>query len=338
MQVLPTVFTNPDPDSALTTGESAMLSILGIASRMVVQLAAVQRAKPDARLFSIRRWMLGEADADIRLVLLNNNAQYSKASHAIFGSMLRVAAALASSAAMPDKPADAADAVWLILDEGHQLGAEALRAVDTISAVGRSRRVRVLLGLQDAGQLAAEVGRDQAGPMLSMQGLRLYLRAAPGSAENIVRTIGEREIKRIQSTASSGAVQGKTSTYDRVPVLLASDLTGLGVRQADGGMLDIEMIAQVDDVLCFLLQRVNPRNYRPITDAMVPSAAWSRGTLQEPSAPAPRHAPSPSLDMDPDADAPARTTDTDDDNPDDFGNLIAGPHTPEPNGPSLWST
>ncbi|MHB1282336.1 MAG: type IV secretion system DNA-binding domain-containing protein [Metallibacterium scheffleri] len=336
MQALPTAFTNPDQDAPLSTGEGAMLSILGSASRMVVQLAAVQRAKPQARLFSIRRWLLGEADLDIRLVLLNNNAQYSKASRAIFGSMLHVVAALSSSAVMPEKPADA-DALWMILDEGRLLGPEGLRAVDTIAAVGRSRGVRVLLGLQDAEQLAAEVGRDQAGPMLSMQGLRLYLRAAPESAENIARTIGEREIQRIQSTASSGAVHGKTSTYDRVPVCLPSDFTGLGVRHVAAGMLDIEMIAQADDVLCLLVQRVNPRNYRPITDAMVPSAAWSRGTLQVPSAPAPRHAPSPSpsLDIDPDADAPARTTDTDDDNPDDFGNLIAGSHTPEPNGPSL---
>jgi len=219
----------------------------------------------------------------------------------------------------------------MILDEGRQLGPEGLRAVDTIAAVGRSRGVRVLLGLQDAEQLAAEVGRDQAGPMLSMQGLRLYLRAAPGSAENIARTIGEREIQRIQSTASSGAVQGKTSTYDRVPVLLASDLTGLGVRQAGDGQLDIEMIAQADDVLCKLVQRVDPRNYAPRTDAMVPSTAWARGTLQEPS---PESAPSvPSLDMQPDDGQPTRSTDAHD--PDDFGDLIAGPRSPESDGPSL---
>ncbi|EQD40549.1 conjugal transfer protein TraD, partial [mine drainage metagenome] len=62
MQALPTVFSNPDPDAALTTGEGAMLSILGIASRIVVQLAAVQKAKTNARLFSIRRWVLGERD------------------------------------------------------------------------------------------------------------------------------------------------------------------------------------------------------------------------------------------------------------------------------------
>ncbi|EQD58655.1 type IV conjugative transfer system coupling protein TraD, partial [mine drainage metagenome] len=131
MQALPTIFTNPDPDAALTTGEGAMLSILGIQSRMIVQLAAVQKAKPDARLFSIRRWLLGESDTEVRLVLLNSNAQYRNASRAIFGSMLHVIAALASSAAMPEKPADAADAVWMILDEGRQLGPEALRAVDT---------------------------------------------------------------------------------------------------------------------------------------------------------------------------------------------------------------
>lgn len=331
MQALPTVFTNPDPDAALTTGEGAMLSTLGIASRMIVQMAAVQKSRPNARLFSIRRWVLGECDTEIKLLLLNNNAQYSKASRAIFGAMLHVVAALASSAAMPEKPADADDALWMILDEGRLLGPDGLRAIDTIAAVGRSRGVRVLLGLQDAEQLAAEVGRDQAGPMLSMQGLRLYLRAAPGSAENIVRAIGEREIKRLQGTASAGAVQGKTSTYDRVPVLLASDLTRLGVREVGDGLLDIEMIAQVDGVLCLLVQRVDPRDYKPRTDAMLPSAAWSRGTLQTPT---PESAPSvPSLDMQPDDEQPTRSTDAHD--PDDFGDLIAGPRSPESDGPSL---
>ena len=318
-----------DPDAELGRGEQAMLSILSTAAAFVMQFAAVQRAQgTNARLFSLRRWLLGEADTQTRLVLLNNNSQYSKISKAIFGSMLVVIAALASSTAMPEKSADEMG-LWLILDEARQLGPAGLEAANTVAEVGRSRGVRVLLGLQDAEQLAAEVGRDVAAPMLSMQGLRLYLRAAPNAAENIARTIGEREIQRIQSTAQAGAVQGKTSTYDRVPVCNPADFTGLGVR-TDGDFLDVELVAQADDVLCRLVQRVDPRRYRPCCPALLPSQAWSHGALialqpqpQHDGADAePVHAPQ----HDADADTPAPTPDAD---TDDFSDLLGGGPRPD---------
>ena len=319
----PTAF-SPDPNAELGRGEQAMLSILSAASAFIMQFAAVQRARgADARLFSIRRWLLGEADTTIKLVLLNNNAQYSKVSKSIFGSMLVVVGALASSTAMPEKSADDAG-LWLILDEARQLGPAGLEAANTVAEVGRSRGVRVLLGLQDAEQLAAEVGRDTAAPMLSMQGLRLYLRAAPGAAENLVRTIGEREIQRIQSTAQAGAVQGKTSTYDRVPVCNPADFTGLGVRTSSD-FLDVELVVQADDVLCRLVQRVDPRRYRPRCPALMPSQAWSHGALlalqpQHDAADAePVHAPQ----RDADTETPAPTSDAD--TTDDFSDLLGGP-------------
>ena len=317
-----------DPDAELGRGEQAMLSILSTSAAFVLQFAAVQRAKgADARLFSIRRWLLGETDTHIRLVLLNNNSQYSKISRAIFGSMLVVVSALASSTAMPEQPADAAG-LWLILDEARQLGPAGLEAANTVAEVGRSRGVRVLLGLQDSEQLAAEVGRDVAAPMLSMQGLRLYLRAAPGAAENLVRTVGEREIQRIQSTAQAGAVQGKTATYDRVPVCNPADFTGLGVR-ADGDFLAVELIVQADDVLCRLVQRVDPRRYRPRCPALLPSQAWSHGALlalqpqpQHDTDAQPVHAPQ----RDADADTPAPTPDAD---TDDFSDLLGNGPRPD---------
>ena len=319
----PTAFA-ADPDAELGRGEQAMLSILSTSAGFVMQFAAVQRAQgTNARLFSLRRWLLGEADTDTRLVLLNNNAQYSKISKAIFGSILTVAAALASSSAMPEKSADDCG-IWLILDEARQLGPAGLEAATTVAEVGRSRGVRVMLGLQDQEQLAAEVGRDAAGPMMRMQGLRLYLRAAPEAAENLVRTVGDREIQRIQSTAQAGAVQGKTSTYDRVPVALAADFTGLGVR-ADAGLLDIDLIVQADDVLCRLIQRVDPRNYRPLCPALMPSQAWSHGALiapqpqpQHDAEPGPVHAPQRDVDADPAT--PALDVEID-----DFSDLLGGP-------------
>ncbi|WP_176212439.1 type IV secretion system DNA-binding domain-containing protein [Metallibacterium scheffleri] len=334
IQALPTVFANPNPNAELGQGELSMLSILGTSSRFILQLAAVQRAHPGARLFSLRRWMLGESDTEIALVLLNNNMQFEKVSRAIFGAMLAVIAALAASSALPEKPASAEGATWLILDEARQLGPAGLEAVQRIAEVGRSRGMRVILGLQDADQLAAEVGREASAPMLSMQGLRLYLRCAPPAAEQIARTIGEREILRIQSTATAGAVQGKTSTYDRLPVLMPSDLTGLNATQIEPGVLAIELIAHAGDELYQLVARVVLSAYKPRCPAAIPSLAWGQGTL-------PAAQPQAAPDVQPAAQAePEQEPDTqpetahDDDNPDNFGSLFFRPGTGR-DGPTL---
>ena len=321
-----------DPDAELGRGEQAMLSILSTSAAFIMQFAAVQKSRgAEVRLFSLRHWLLGEADTQTSLVILNNNAQYAKISRSIFGAMLTVISALASSTAMPEKSADEMG-LWLILDEARQLGPAGLEAANTVAEVGRSRGVRVLLGLQDSEQLAAEVGRDTAAPMLSMQGLRLYLRAAPGAAENLVRTVGEREIQRIQSTAQAGAVQGKTATYDRVPVCNPADFCGLGVR-ADGDFLAVELIAQADDVLCRLIQRVDPRRYRPRCPALMPSQAWSHGAL---IALQPQHdadaEPVLAPERDADTETPAPTSDAD--TTDDFSDLLGGPR-PDPDNSGL---
>ncbi|MHB1537483.1 MAG: type IV secretion system DNA-binding domain-containing protein [Solirubrobacteraceae bacterium] len=277
MQAVPSVWAPSRGKIELTTGERGIISTLGNSSRMLMQLAAVDASRPDAPRFSIRRWLTGDAHHEIRLVLLNNSALYSTAASAIFGGMLAVAKAMVS-ASMPEKSADDDDGLWLILDEGRQLGAGALEAVQVIEEVGRSRGVRVWLALQDGPQLAAIVGRDKAGPMLAMQSVRVYLRATPESAENLARTVGEREIMRIQSTASSGAVQGKTSTYDRVPVLLPSDLTGLTAsRCADGDVL-VEMLIAIEDVVGKLTYKANPK-IPSIAQAQVPCIAWETGVL-----------------------------------------------------------
>jgi len=220
----------------------------------------------------LRAWLVGEAHSEIRLVILNSSALYQSAGEAIFGSMLAVVSS-AASAALPEKSADEAGALWCILDEGKQLGAVALDRVQIMAEVGRSRGVRVVLGLQDAGQLEAAVGREKAGPMMSMQSTRFYLRAAPGSAETIVKTVGEREIQRIANTASGGAVQGKTSSYERVPVLTTSDLTGLHTTRIDDGTADIEMLVAIEDVVGKLVQNTGKRR-SSIAPQFVPCAAW----------------------------------------------------------------
>lgn len=290
MQAIPSVWSPSRGKIELTAGERGVISTLGNSSRMLLQLAAVDASRPDAPRFSIRRWLTGAAHQEIRLVILNNSALYSSAAAAIFGAILSVAKATIS-ASMPEKSADDDDALWLILDEAKQLGAGSLESVQVIEEVGRSRGVRVWLALQDGAQLAQVVGTEKAGPMMAVQGTRVYLRAPPESADNLARTVGEREIMRIQSTASSGAIQGKTSTYDRVPVLLPSDLTALGADRLSSGEIRVEMLLAIEDVVGRVDHVADPK-IPQIAAAQIACVAWEQG-VPMPPAPAPAPAPVP---------------------------------------------
>ena len=309
MQAIPSVWSPSRGKIELTAGERGVISTLGNSSRMLMQLAAVDASRAQAQRFSIRRWLMGLDHQDIRLVILNNSALYSSAAAAIFGAILSVAKATIS-ASLPEKSADDDDALWLLLDEARQLGAAGLESVQIIEEVGRSRGVRVWLALQDGAQLEAVVGPEKAGPMMSVQGTRVYLRAPPESADNLARTVGEREIMRIQSTASGGAVQGKTSTYDRVPVLLPGDLTSLGADRQRDGQIRVDMLLSIEDIVARVDHVADPR-IPQIAPAQVPCIAWEQGApvpssaapAPAPQAPAPGgQAPAPQQDPAPDAD------------------------------------
>jgi len=268
----PSLFTHGKGE--LTNGERGVLSTLSNCSRMLMQLGAVEHARLDAPRFSLRGWLAGTTHSETRLVILNSSALYAQACEALWGSMLAAASATIVSA-MPERSADA-EGLWLILDEARQLGAIALERIQTIEEVGRSRGVRVVLGLQDAQQLEAAVGREKAGPMVSMQSTRFCLRSAPTAAEQMTHTMGDREIKRITNTATTGAVQGKTSSYERVPVLTTSDLTSLRVTRRSDGTADIDVLVMIEGCIGKLVANSGTQP-PPRATAFEACEAWRAG-------------------------------------------------------------
>ncbi len=264
----------------LSPGESAMVSILATSSRMLRQLAAVDRGRPDASRFSMRRWLLGVDCQHARLVVLNSNAEYPQAAEALFGAILSVISATVVSR-MPDASADGTG-VWLIMDEAPQLGASGLAKVQTIAEIGRSRGIRVWQAAQSEAQFSAKMGSEQAAPLLATQNLRIYLRTGPADADSIARRYGDREIQRLESTASQGAIAGKVARYERVPVLMPSDLSGLRVR-SEGP----EFLFASGDLVGRLIQPF-PSRRPPVAPAYLECPSWCAGllppTVQEPVA------------------------------------------------------
>lgn len=274
MSVIPSAFAK---GQELTAGERSVLSVLGTATGWLSNYAAVVAANPDKPLFSIRRWLMGEADADKKIVILNSNALYETAGEAIFGTVLATVSAACASAVMPERGADEAGGLWCILDEFPQLGATALGQIQRLAEIGRSRGVRVVTALQDETQLAAKVGREKAAPMLAVQSTRIYTACSDVTAEAVSRRIGERKIHRLETVTENGQFAGKTKRLVTERAILAADLMGLAVRTNEAP-IGVELVLHSKKIMGRLVQAFPVRREHP-AEPLVESQAWRMGGL-----------------------------------------------------------
>jgi hypothetical protein len=266
-----------------TNGERIALSILTNAAKWLLSYAAVDAADADRTRFSIRGWLAGTAHKDVQIVVLNSDDRYESAAQALFASMLGVVASMASSPALPEVSADSSPALWFVLDEFPQLGQAALRMIQKIAEMGRSRGMRMVIGLQDESQLPAKLGAAMAAPLLAMQAMRLYVESSPQAADAISKRVGERDVSRINSTAEGGATSGKTKSIERQEVILPSDLAGLRLR-TDATPRGAEVIMHAGAVLGRLVQPF-PERRPDVAPPQVESATWQRGTLPDGATP-----------------------------------------------------
>jgi len=273
----PTVFpSDPQTPPMLDKDGPSILSTLGNAGGWLVDFGAVEEARPNAPKFSLRRWLLGQAHANVRLVVLNSNALYPRACENLFGAMLATIVATLASPKMPEVGADAPGS-WIVLDEFPQLGPTSLDKMQQIAELGRSRGVRTVAALQDETQLVAKVGRDKAEPMLAVQSTRIYVRSSDKTAEAVSRRIGNCDVHRIETTSETGAIQGKTKRVHTKQVILPSELLGLRVRTNEPP-LGAEIILHIEDTLGKLIQPF-PNGQERTAEAFVECEAWKLGAL-----------------------------------------------------------
>ena len=304
------------PKPKLSDSVASVISTLASESSLIQQLAAVDRARPDALRFSFRRWLLNEDHKQVRLVILNSSAEYEAASAALFGMMFSTISATVSSR-MPNLNPDSPGALWLLLDEFPQLGASGIAKMLTIAEVGRSRGCRVWAALQNESQLAARMGIEAAAPVLSMAGTRVYLKCSEDDASTVSRRYGDREIQRIETTASQGAVQGKRSTHEKLPAILPAELTALSPDPTG-----VWLILGRGALLGRLHHAFGARRPK-VAEPYLEALDWRTGTLP-PKAPTPADpVPDPSRDRAPTLDEPDLSP------LDDLSSLPA-PDRPEP--------
>jgi hypothetical protein len=279
--LMPSAFIDADE---LTQGEKAVLSVMAAGTTWLLNYAALDAADSHRHRFSLRRWLLREDHDNVQIVVLNSHTVYQTACESIFGAMLASMAAIASSPLLPEISADSAGGYWSVLDEFPQLGATALAKIQQIAELGRSRGMRMVTALQDESQLSAKVGGEKAAPMLAMQSTRIYMRSSDKTAEAVCKRVGEREIMRINSTAESGAVQGKTKQVVRDPVIHPGELMGLRVRRQEPPV-GVELVMHIEDTLGKLVQPF-PEARTAGAARLIESATWRNGSLPV-AAPAP---------------------------------------------------
>jgi RecA/RadA recombinase len=167
--------------------------------------------------FSITEWLRDDYDG-ARIIVMQGNQKFKEMQNSIVNGMLSMAGAHINSPAMNDSTERR---IWLFLDEAPQL--KKADWIPDIVAVGRSKGVRVVLGIQDIAQLRDIYGRDQAESWTSMIGTYIFTKIGGNdTARWISETINDREVERFERSTSTSSVVGgngssqSTHSYRRV--------------------------------------------------------------------------------------------------------------------------
>ncbi len=245
--------TDPDADSwnqrlavmSVGTGNQAAGVIGTVAAGIapLVELARSERGKPaNAQKFSVRSWLQDFDTRPTTLVLVGNDtyksmmAGFSRAITELMANLISSPHIVAENSVrvrrgLPPRR------LWFFLDEFPTMGP--MPQVRNVIEVGRSKGIRVVLGVQDLSQLADLYGRDSATAWQQSIHSQIICQINPGeTAEALSKYIGEREFQRYTQTNAAPNTRGGSWQWmnqtSRVvmPAQLAEDLakTKTGVR------------------------------------------------------------------------------------------------------------
>ena len=269
----------PEALKALSDGQQNVTSA-GVLGNMMSYLSVVfdlARAWPRPGIFSIRDWLTGKNTAT-KSVVLQHNGEFESLAHAFNGAVIALASQLINSPLMQESTSRR---LWFFLDEFPQLGK--VEAVFPLCEIGRSKGVRVVIGMQDISQLKKIYSDHQASALVSMVGTHIVTRVSSGETADFIteKLIGEREIERLDVSTSSGTgrspgifTAGGTRTNSwksvREPVMLPSELLQLGPVPGQG--VKVLVLGIGEDVLEVLIPFSDPCKLRPASVI----ADWTR--------------------------------------------------------------
>lgn len=234
------------PEGLMAVSASNVTS-LGILINMqaflspVADLAEAWPERPSQHCrFSLRHWL--ELERPIRrVVIVQGNGRFEQLAQGFAKSLFTLAAQTITDPAAVGE--SRSRRLWVFLDEFPQMGE--MSRVAPMLEVGRSKGVRVVLGVQDIAQLKHVYGAERASAWQSLVANQIVCQLQPGATSKFVaeEIIGDREIERIAVSSSTGGgtaagifSPGGTQTSNIVresrPVVLPSELQSkLGPRK-----------------------------------------------------------------------------------------------------------
>lgn len=225
---------NPEALRSLEDASKTTQSILINLSAFLSPIADMDRAWGDsvAPTFSMRRWVRG-TKALPKVVVIQGSQRFEQATAFLAAGIFNVLAGLVASPELPDSTTRR---IWLFLDEFPQLGR--LEDVGALVRLGRSKGIRVVLGVQDIAELRQIYGSDRAEAWTSSLATSIYTRLEGGStAQWVSKRIGEQEREehsRSSTEGTSGRSATDQSSLRRSPTVLPVDLKTLLGPRADG--------------------------------------------------------------------------------------------------------
>lgn len=227
--------------AANRTSYGFLVGLWAAAGQTIAPLAAAWPSSyPRAPLFSLTDWV-SDSDHDNRPIVLQRSAQMPELSAAWTQAAVTLLSNFVSSSAFPD---NANRRIWFILDELAQL--QKISGLEQLLAVGRSKGVRCVLGVQDLEQIAVRYGEKELKAWLSIIGTKIVGRMNSGPSarfmsETIIgsRRVTWQEVSHTRNSSKSGlsgfdvarSVQTRTEV---VPAVEASELENeLGLKHYD---------------------------------------------------------------------------------------------------------
>ena len=223
-------------EAKATKTTQGFLSNLAGSMSCIVDLAEGWKNKPR---FSFRRWLLdpksSEATAkSAKYLILQGNKRFKKLEEAYIKAIIAMISSVVNSPEMPDSKARR---LWLFLDELPQLGK--VPEIAQFLEIGRSKGVRVVMGVQDLAQLREIYSKDTIDAWASMVGTYLIARTqgetTPAWLTKLIKTkkVKKYRISYTKEPGGSGVSAGRQDHWEDVeePVFRPEEFeTDLGPR------------------------------------------------------------------------------------------------------------
>ena len=261
--------------SGQNTTTSGILINMVAGLQWIASLAQAWGNPKEGEGISFVEWLFDENAAQ-RQIILQGNGRFEQMMQGYASTIITM---LASRINSPEFSESRTRKIWFVLDEFPQLGKVKYQP---LIEVGRSKGVRVVIGLQDINQVIKVYSEQDANSLLSMVGTKIVAQIAPGeTAKKVSELIGEREVERTNiSVSGSGSGSSSTTMTNResLKVMYDSQLSyELGNRPEMGGIVAL----MINNDSPYVSMLTWPHDSTPDVRASYDEAEWVNGGARD---------------------------------------------------------